>query len=219
MGSDQGPSAAVRGCEADSVYPEGKGLKVAITGGPCDGKSTVLRFVEECGFAVIQADEIVQRLYSSAWFCRAFSHAVSPEFVINGTIDRALLLRAMVSDPVLRRRLNSFLHPLVFQEIVFWLGWREVAFAEVPLLVESVTFGYFDYVWVVDAGEEERFHRLRSRLGGDEELARGLLRVQLPTAGKRAFADEIIRTNRPLEAVRNEVQRLAVPLGRLERRG
>jgi dephospho-CoA kinase len=192
-----------------------RGVRVAVTGGPCDGKSTVLQWVEECGFPVIQADEVVRNLYRSRWFCEAFSRAVSGEFVVNDTIDRASLLRAMVSDVRLRRRLNSFVHPLVFQEIVYRMERQEGGFVEVPLLVESVTFGYFDYVWVVDAGEEERFRRLRARLGGDEDLARGLLKTQLPTAGKHAFADEIIRTNRPLESVRNEVKRLAVRLARL----
>ncbi|MEM4410013.1 MAG: dephospho-CoA kinase [Candidatus Caldarchaeum sp.] len=191
-----------------------QGVKVAITGGPCDGKSTVLYCIRDMGFPVVQADEVVQRLYASRWFCEVFSRTVSPEFIINGTIDRFLLLRAMVEEGQLRRRLNSLIHPLVFREILWWMEGHKVAFAEVPLLVESVTFGCFDFVWVVDAGEEERFRRLQARLGGDEGLARRLLGTQLPTAGKHAFADEIIRTNCPLEAVRDEVKALVVRMAR-----
>jgi dephospho-CoA kinase len=61
-------------------------------------------------------------------------------------------------------------------------------------LLETCLQAAFDRVWVVTCGPEVQLQRLVLRLG-EESLAKQLLATQLPSAVRRAFADEIIRTN------------------------
>jgi dephospho-CoA kinase len=75
---------------------------------------------------------------------------------------------------------------------------------EVPLLIEACLYGCYDVVWVVSCGHEEQRRRLALRLGS-EEAAEAFLQTQLPTRAKLAFADLVIRSDRPLRAMREAV--------------
>jgi dephospho-CoA kinase len=81
-----------------------------------------------------------------------------------------------------------------------------ITFAEVPLLIETATQGKFDEVWVVCAGKDLQLGRLKERLGSQEQ-AEEMLATQIPTEAKLAFADRVVRTNEPLEAVRIAIAR------------
>jgi dephospho-CoA kinase len=92
------------------------------------------------------------------------------------------------------------------REILVKTDTADVAFAEVPLLIETATQGWFDEVWVVSAGVEEQRRRLVERLGNEAD-ADALLSTQLPTEAKIPFADRVVRTNMPLETVKSTLAR------------
>ncbi len=177
---------------------------IAITGGICDGKSTLLAALSELGHATVSADEVVSDMYSDPVFLDRVRVSLGQEFVEGGQIKRAMVADHAFRDAQFRRRLNALTHPEVTRRMLGTLesfGAR-IAFAEVPLLVEASLQGLFDRVWVVDAGPAERLRRLTAKLGGDESAAKARLSTQLPTEAKKAFADRIVRTNSGLESVK-----------------
>lgn len=184
-------------------------MRVAITGGVCDGKTTVLSFLKAQGLPGISADEVVSELYGESDFRNQFKIAFGEEAVTGDTINRAWLREKTFTNQHFRRRLNSWMHTLILKRMLSW-GERipKTSFYEVPLLIETVTHPYFDEVWVVDAGEEERMRRLLERFQGNEEMARRVLEAQLPTKVKHAFADRIVRTDFPLHTVNLLIEKI-----------
>ena len=183
-----------------------EGVRIAITGGIADGKSTVCAQLEKLGHLVVSADEIVARLYSDADVVSKLKQIVGESVASNGSINRTALRAAVTNDDEVRRKVNAIFHPAVMSVIIEETASEGLAFAEVPLLIETATQGLFDEVWVVAAGVEEQRKRLASRLGNAEQ-ADALLATQIPTEAKIAFADRVIRTNEPPETVNSKIAR------------
>jgi dephospho-CoA kinase len=170
-------------------------MRIAITGGIAEGKSTLLGYVHDLGFETLSSDDLARRAFDDEVRSDLERH-VGSEIVNN----RDLLRRLIAEDPWLRRRLNRLTHPRVLALILQ----SRAEFVEVPLLVEACLQGAFDRVWVATCGPEEQLRRLIARVGEEEE-ARRLLATQLPTAVKEVFADVVVRTNAPEETVRHVV--------------
>ncbi|MCH8273378.1 MAG: dephospho-CoA kinase [Armatimonadetes bacterium] len=185
-------------------------MRIAVTGGICDGKSTVLRMLARLGLPVVAADSFVRDLYANPTFVAGLGRELGGQAVSGGRVNRAWVREQTLLEPHFRRRLNALLHAPVLRLLLerMELEGSGPCFAEVPLLIETACQNRFDRVWVVDAGAKERMRRLKERLRGDEAQARALLATQLPTEAKLPFADRIVRTNRPVASVLLLVTRL-----------
>lgn len=189
-------------------------MRVAITGGICDGKTTVLTALRDLGYPAVSADEVVEELYAERDMIDRLRSVFGEQIVLQGQFNREWAAAQAFSNSEFRRKLNRLIHPEVIRRTLAKIEsfGRRLSFAEVPLLIESCTQGAFDRVWVVDAGSSERLRRLVERLGGDEAAAHARLAAQLPTEAKKAFADRILRTDSPLESVKILAARLALEL-------
>lgn len=175
--------------------PKAKRLPLAITGGIAEGKTTVCDILREQGISVLSSDDVARRLFETEPV-QAFLADLLGELA---PVSRDSVRRAL-GDPVLRRAINCFLHPLVWGELQ---SSGAVAF-EVPLLIEAALHPHFEQVWVVTCGLEEQWRRLMERTQ-NEETARRFLATQLPTRAKLPFADRVIRTNYQVQSVRDHV--------------
>lgn len=155
----------------------------------------------EMGYTVVSADDIVAELHKSPLILERIRTEVGEEFVTGGTLDKTALREAISGNPEKRSKVNAVLHPPVMAEIMARTETDGVAFAEVPLLIETATQGWFDEVWVVAAGEQVQRERLIQRLGSPE-AADQMLASQLPTSAKIPFADRVVRTNEAVETVK-----------------
>ena len=179
-------------------------MRVAVTGGASDGKTTVCSLLADWGIRVVSADEIVVELYHEAAFIDGVRGVFGERIVQDMAIDREALRNLITDDPAARAKLNAIFHPAIMRDILAETATNDLAFAEVPLLIETATQGWFDEVWVVTAGVDEQRKRLVKRLGS-EEAADALLATQIPTAAKIPFADRVIRTNVPVETVKSTI--------------
>ena len=168
-------------------------VRVAITGGIAEGKSTVLSYIAEAGFEIASADSIAKAVFVD----REVNARLADLLQIDSPVQPDQLRRAIASSPDLRRRANAITHP----EILRRIRHSESAFIEIPLLVETALQGSFDQVWVVTCGREEQLRRLTERLG-DKALAQDLMAAQLATRAKTPFSDLVIRTNQDDQSVR-----------------
>lgn len=168
-------------------------MRVAITGGAAEGKSTVVAYMAALGLTTVSADDLAREAYNDPpvqeWI----------RFEL-GSTDRSKVRSALLHDSTFRRRLNSVTHPRILVKL------RECMadVFEVPLLIETCLQPYFDVVWVVTCGHAEQLRRLEERLGS-RTAAEAFLHTQLPTRAKFAFADRIVRTNSDEESVRRYV--------------
>lgn len=168
-------------------------MRVAVTGGIGEGKSTVLAMVREMGYSVASSDAVAREVFADEGVQRRLAEVVGGE----APVSRDRLRAALAASPDVRRSVNRIMHG----EIRSRMDATGAAFHEVPLLLEACLQGRYDRVWVVSCGAEEQRRRLRERYGSDEAVD-ALVATQLPSSIRIAFADLVIRTNEPLETVR-----------------
>jgi dephospho-CoA kinase len=175
-------------------------LKVALTGGIAEGKTTLLRMLSEQGLKTASADEVARGVLEDP----VIQSEIGQRLGIRGPIDREELRRTIEEDPGKRRSLNEVMHAEILARLIS----QDADVVEVPLLIETCLQSLFQRVWVVTCGRVEQSRRLTERLG-DPEQAERLVGTQLPTLVKCAFADRVVRTDVPLSSVQSEAVELA----------
>ena len=190
-------------------------LKIALTGGPGSGKSTVARMFRDLGAQVIDADEVAHEAVSPgrpAW--EELRREFGPDyFREDGVLDRAKLSHLVFRDAEARRKLNAIVHPQVAREIAGRLKdlaaqGVKLVMVEVPLLFEAGLEKNYDLVIVVDAGEKEQIERLTARDDRPLQEAAGIIDAQWPLSAKKVRADFVVDNRNSLEKTRSQVQKL-----------
>ncbi len=190
-------------------------LKIALTGGPGSGKSTVAQMFRDLGAQVIDADEVAHAVVAKgtpAW--EELRREFGPDyFQEDGSLDRAKLSHLVFQDAGARQKLNVIVHPRVTREIARRL--EELAargvklvLVEVPLLYEAGLEKNYEKVIVVDASAEEQMERLTARDGRPAQEAAGIIQAQLPLSAKKARADLVVDNRNSLENTRAQVKKL-----------
>ncbi|MGH8372653.1 MAG: dephospho-CoA kinase [Gammaproteobacteria bacterium] len=188
-------------------------LKVGITGGVASGKSTVAREFARLGVRIADADQIAKELTSPgssglSALCAALGNDIlNPE----GGLDRGRMRRRLFSDDMLRKRVESILHPLVIEELSRQLAAAQGPYcmAVVPLLVESsAARALVDRVLVVDCTEQMQLSRLMSRDKETESSARAMLAAQADRTRRLAAGDDILVNQDGLRQLQDAVHRL-----------
>lgn len=169
--------------------------RFALTGGIGEGKSTVLAEFAALGVKTDSADAIARSVFEQA----DIQAALAEELGISGAVCPPILREAIARDESVRRQVNRIMHPRILEMI----NDSSAEIIEVPLLIETCMHGKFDGVIVATCGLREQRKRLMDRYE-NEELVDRLLSTQLPTRAKIPFATEIVRTDRPFKAVRDD---------------
>lgn len=178
-------------------------MRVAITGGIAEGKSTVLSALASVGYDVVSADAIAREVFEEPATQAALARLMGE----SGPVDRARLRELIGRRPELRREVNRIMHPTIRHRMAA----SPARFFEIPLLVEGGMAHRYDYVWVVTCGPELQRQRLIARVGSETEADR-LIATQLPTSVKIPFADWVVDTRILPETVAALVQQKAVSL-------
>lgn len=188
-------------------------LRIAITGGVAEGKTTVLRIFESLGAHTLSSDQLAATLLlpgTEVWeqLVREFGQAIT---AADGTLVRERLAALAFGEPAIRRRLNRIMHPAVVRALQAHIEGHTSSptfvVIEVPLLIEVALQDYFDAVVVVQATPALQRQRLLHR-GISLQQAQQIMRAQLPTRCKTVFADWVIRTHRTLDLVEAQTRRI-----------
>lgn len=186
-------------------------LIIGLTGSIGMGKSTVAKRLRALGLPVCDADAEVHALYRGravAPIEAAFPGTTGPEGV-----DRPKLAAALLADPSGFKRLESIVHPLVFEAERDFL--REAAAAgaamavlEIPLLLEGKGQSRVDVTIVVSAPAELQRQRVLERPGMTVAKLEQILSRQLPDAEKRKRADFVVDTGVTIPETEAAVDRI-----------
>jgi dephospho-CoA kinase len=201
-------------------------LRVGLTGGIGCGKSTVAAMMRELGCHVLDADELAHRLIEPG---QAAYDEIIREFgreVLGPAerVDRAKLGAIVFANPDLRAKLESFIHPRIFEARAQELGRLEeadphgVAVIEAALLVEAGYYKQLDRLIVVWCRPEQQLARLTDPAFGRDmtsEQAQQRIDAQLALAAKRKLADDQIDNCGTIEETRRQVVVLVEKLKRL----
>ena len=188
-------------------------LRIGLTGGIGAGKSTVAQVLSALGGVVLDADRFAREAVApGAEGLAAVVAEFGPDVLAaDGALDRAALGRLVFADAGRRAALEAITHPLVAQRTA-----RAVAAAppdaivvhDVPLIVEKAMGALYHLVLVVDAPEQVRLQRLVDQRGMAAGDAAARIAAQAGYAQRRAAADVWLDNDRPLDAVRADLERL-----------
>lgn len=190
-------------------------LVLGITGGIGSGKSSVARLLAGyCLAPLIDVDHCCRQLLEPGqpgW--QALRTAFGPAFEQADTsIDRRKLRAALFSDPALRRRVDSLLHPLALARMHGEIRARNdtpLILVEIPLLYEAGWQDEVDAVLVVSVRRDLQCRRLMQRDRIDAGQAEQALATQLDLAEKARHADHVIDNSGSWRRTRRSVVALA----------
>jgi formamidopyrimidine-DNA glycosylase len=153
----------------------GKPLLVAITGPIASGKSTVAKYLAGKGYAIIDADEIVRKLYKKEALQAALALLFGPSIIKRGRVNHAAILTEICKDNEKKEALNRLIHPLVYAEIEKRISKskaKKIAI-DIPLLIGSPLEDEVDLIIDVVASPKVQIARLVER-GKDPEKSLAL---------------------------------------------
>lgn len=173
--------------------------KIAVTGGPGSGKSTLCRLLSQMGFPVLDLDVFAKKAVEQGTPAyKAIVSEFGPSSLKDtGELNRSWLRNQMVESAGARARLEAIIHPEVYRlleaEIASCMQrGHGSAIIEFPLLFEQKKEGLFDLVLVVFVPHEIQVERVMARDGVERDKAEGLVNLQMPLSEKALRADLVL---------------------------
>ncbi|MCR5757562.1 MAG: dephospho-CoA kinase [Selenomonas sp.] len=175
---------------------------IGLTGGIASGKSTLSRFFQEKGAAVISADELALALAApgQSLYRLYLEHFGSRVLRADGSLDRRAVGRLVFGNEAELRWLDEHSHPLLKQAMLQEIQLQQqknfpVIILDVPLLFEAGWDKITEENCLVFVDEATQLARLMRRNGYDEAEARARIAAQMPLAEKKRRADTFIDNN------------------------
>ena len=181
---------------------------IVLTGGIATGKSTVSSMLKSHGFEVIDADVIAKEVLPL--HVKEVETLFGDRVIRNGSIDRKALGALIFNDKKEREKLNTFLHPLIRQEIFKQCDQLEEKkkpyIIDIPLYFESDGYAC-KLVAVVYAPVEVQRKRLMIREDFSKEEAQKRIDAQISIEEKKILADFLINNSFDMKFLESEIEK------------
>jgi len=188
-------------------------ILLGVTGGIASGKTTVARMLQDFGAPTIDFDllsRVVVKPKKPAWkeIVDYFGEQVLLE---DNTLNREKLSQIIFNDPEKRKKLESFIHPRIYEECVRLVkefttkNPNAIIQVVVPLLFEANLQRFFHKILLVYIPQEMQAKRLMKRDRISRKTAANILNAQLPIAGKKEYADFIVDNSGTLEETKRQM--------------
>jgi dephospho-CoA kinase len=191
---------------------------IALTGGIATGKSTVASLLGLHGLRVIDADAIAHKILdaNAEWVKEHFGS----EYIEKGKVNRSKLGELVFSDPGAKARLESFLHPLIRQEIIAQSEKQDrfefPYLIDIPLFFESGAYDIEESV-VVYTPKETQLERFMKRSGFSKEESLRRIESQMDIEEKKKRATWVIDNSGSLKHLQAECERFVETIKELYR--
>ncbi len=171
-------------------------LKVGLTGGIGSGKTYVARHFEKLGIPVYYADAKAKYLMSYDAGLKAGIKALlgSESYHRNGRLNRDHIRSAIFSDGKLLSKINSLVHPAVYNDFLLWSAQQDAAYVieESAIIYENELQDRFDVVILVTADVETRIIRVMKRDKADRQRVVSIMKKQLNDHDKIGLANFVV---------------------------
>lgn len=170
-------------------------MKIGVTGGIGSGKTSVCRVFSVLGIPVFSADlEARSIMDNDPDIISGITVLTGTDLYEKGSLDRARLASLIFSNGELLQRINSLVHPKVFERFWEWHSSQTAPYSimEAAILFESGADKIVDRIVTVVAPEEERISRVirRNKLSREEVVGR--MRNQIRDEEKIKKSDYIV---------------------------
>jgi dephospho-CoA kinase len=187
-------------------------FRVGLTGGIACGKTTVANLFVALGVPLVDTDLLAREVVApgSALLPRIAEHFGPGILASDGALDRRALRERVFADPAERRWLEALTHPAI-RALTDERSARArgpYVIVAIPLLVETDGAARFSRILVVDCDPELQIARVQARDGITREAARAMLAAQASREARLAVADDVIRNDGDVAALREQVEKL-----------
>ncbi|HPT11801.1 MAG TPA: dephospho-CoA kinase [Bacteroidales bacterium] len=179
--------------------------KLGVTGGIGSGKTTVCRVFTVLGIPVFLADDAAKELMNNNLILREKINSVAgKDLYTKGYLDRKELAQLIFSNHSLLEKVNSLVHPMVFESFENWVTELDTPYLimEAAILFESQAYKLVDRVVSITAPIEERI----SRVMGRSELTRNQVLERVSSQ-----MDDEERNERSYYVINNSDSELIIP--------
>ena len=195
-------------------YTANESVLVGLTGGIATGKSTVIQYLRENGYSVIDADKLGHRVLEP----RSDGYQQVVETfgieIINpdGTVNRPALGKIVFGDLQKLKELNKISHPIIAEMIqteyekLVADSVDNIVFLEAALLIEANWHKVCQHIWVVTLDPAIAIQRLQARDGLSYIEANARLEAQLAPEDRLAYADLILKNDATKEDLITKTQ-------------
>ena len=188
-------------------------LTVGLTGGIGSGKSTVAKMLAELGAPIFDADKVGHEIYlpggpAYAEVVAAFGQAI---LAPDATIDRKKLGPIVFADPAQLRKLESIVHPRMFERMREMVAEMRAAGERLPIVIEAAILveahwqPLFDEIWLVTASREQVIARVEAQRGLNPAQTEARIKAQLSDDERRKHASLVIDNSGTFEDLRGKM--------------
>ena len=171
---------------------------IGLTGGIGSGKSAAAKILKELGLKVIDLDQITHELMmpSELGYIEIKKEFGEKYIDTKGAIDRKLLREEIFSSFDLKKRIESILHPIIFEECnkqLNLLKHENYIVLVIPLLFETKNYmSLIDESLLIDCDLETQIERVIKRDNVSKALANRIIKNQMNRQEKQLLADKVI---------------------------
>jgi dephospho-CoA kinase len=179
-----------------NVYRQG--MKLGITGGIGSGKTSVCRMFGVLGIPVFSADAEAQIIMNhDESMKRGINNIIGKDLYPDGSLNRKELASIIFNNSEMLSRVNSLVHPVVFQHFMSWAEIQVTPYVimEAAILFESGASKLVDRVATVIAPIEERISRVIKRNKLSREQVEERIRNQMDDELRIKMSDYIINNS------------------------
>jgi dephospho-CoA kinase len=184
-----------------------------MTGLIGSGKSVAGKMFSDLGVDVIDTDIIAHQLTKSNGAAMKELHAAfGDEFLgLNGELNRFRMRELVFSDRLARRKLESILHPIIFDEVLSQIEKSSNAYliVMVPLLFRSIKYINLIHRSIfIDCEEDILINRVVKRNGISSNEVKNILQAQMPAKMQLMLCDDCLNNNKNITILKNQIIKL-----------
>jgi dephospho-CoA kinase len=182
---------------------------IALSGGIATGKSTVCSLFNLHGFLTIDADKIAHKLLDKNH--NFISSTFGSQYVDDGKVQRKKLAPIIFGNQQNKKILESFLHPLIKEEIIkeskIFEQNQKPYLIDIPLFFETKNYD-IDKSIVVYTTKDTQIQRLikRDNISYDEAIEK--ISNQMDIEEKKSLAKYVIDNNQDLKYLQKEIENI-----------
>ena len=171
---------------------------IGLTGGIGSGKSAAATILKRLGLKIIDLDQITHDLMkpSELGYIEIKKEFGEKYIDTKGAIDRKLLREEIFSSLDLKKRIESILHPIIFEECSKQLNklkHEKYIVLVIPLLFETKNYiSLIDESLLIDCDLETQIKRVIKRDSVSKALANRIIKNQMNRQEKQLLADKVI---------------------------
>lgn len=189
-------------------------ITIAITGGIGSGKSTVMDYLTEKGYTVIDADAMSRAMTAAGGKAMPYIREhFGPDYInADGSLNRVAMRDLVFRNPKYKAVLEEGTTKVVLEDIEKIKEEKRAAgekaiFFDIPLLFETHQEDNYDLIWVVTADRELRKQRVIERDGTDPEIVDLMIGSQAEEDIRTAKASTVLDNNGSVDDLHAAIDR------------